>query len=165
MTEEPQGNAAVAGQLERGVRPQCRGADDACSELQPGELFFPLCGKCLPAVGVQAEDSVAKEGDTNDVEEDSDRPRVTRMAGDDTGWEHCRASHKLCLERVVYPLSHAYEKNSEATQCCWTCRKLLEEARSSQNKHSQANSHKHLVPMIKRQLLKWWGQFRRLLSV
>ena len=135
------------------------------TNLKPGEKFFLLCSECSTAVNVEEEGSIANENEPNKVKEDANRPRIARMAGYDTGREQGGCRSEFGLKWMVYPLSHAKEENTKCTYGCWLRWKLLEEANTSQDKHNKAKGHEHFVPMIKRELLKWGSQFRRLVGL
>lgn len=113
----------------------------------------PRCGLNLAEEPPQAE---TDHSQPEKIEQISGKAGISRVSGD------LEVDANLLLKRMVAPLTQAEKEQAERNEQRWLAGQARQCAGARQQKDREPCSHKHLVPMVKRQFFEWIAHLRRL---
>lgn len=106
--------------------------------------LFPCCCALEKFIATNPDKAKAQK-----IKKMSKNVCVSWVSSDDTTRAICRRGQNFCLKRMIYPFSKAEEKHSQRDYCYWSSREGFEHPGSSQQKNSDSDNHKDLIPVIK----------------
>jgi hypothetical protein len=130
--------------------------DGLCMEVPIGWKFEPLyrrCPRCGCDLGKEFVPAKKDENHPNSIEREADKSGVARMPTNDAN------GMKLGLQGMISPLAETNPENSEGNKRGWNYGEGLEKSSARKNEYKNANDHKDLVPIIKRnfgqRIIQW----------